>query len=69
MGKSSLREQEELFDYKVFQWHSRGQRFDPTYLHHVKRQSLLLPFLFYLRVREKCFFYHFSASIINSVLR
>ena len=67
MGKSSLRLQEELFDYKVFQWHSRGQRFDPTYLHHVKRQSLLLPF--FLRVREKCFFYHFSASIINSVLR
>ena len=44
MGKSSLRLQEELFDYKVFQWHSRGQRFDPAYLHHVKRQSLLLPF-------------------------
>ena len=34
MGKSSLRLQEELFDYKVFQWHSRGQRFDPAYLHH-----------------------------------
>ena len=33
MGKSSLREQEEMFDYKVFQWHSRGQRFDPAYLH------------------------------------
>ena len=33
MGKSSLRLQEELFDYKVFRWHSRGQRFDPAYLH------------------------------------
>ena len=33
MGKSSLRLQEELFDYMVFPWHSRGQRFDPAYLH------------------------------------
>ena len=46
MGKSSLREQEELFDYKVFQWHSRGQRFDPAYLHHRSLENLWFSRLF-----------------------
>ena len=25
--------------YRHFEWHSRGQRFDPAYLHHENRQK------------------------------